>query len=229
MTFIATLAEATRNERAFLLDSPIIQDALRGDISRAQYVAFLKEAYFHVKQTVPLLMACGSRLRPDKEWLRGAVAHYIEEEYGHEQWILDDIANCGADPAIAKSGSPSRATELMVSFAFDTIQRRNPAGFFGMVYVLEGTSVALATDAAHAMRRTLGLPENAFRYLLSHGTIDETHIRFLESLLTRFEDPADRNEIIHCAQRFYWLYGQIFSSLPDRETADQIEDLKWVA
>lgn len=229
MTFVDALADATQTERAFLIDSPIIRDTLRGDITRAQYVAFLKEAYFHVKQTVPLLMACGSRLPDEKEWLRQAIAHYIEEECGHEQWILDDIANCGADPAIASRGTPSLATELMVAYAFDTVHRRNPVGFFGMVYVLEGTSVALATEAANAIRLALGLPTAAFRYLLSHGTIDATHVQFLASLLERIDDPADRADVVHAARRFYWLYARIFRTLPDRHAAGRAEDLRCVA
>ena len=36
---------------------------------------------------------------------------------------------------------PNVATELMVAYAYDTIQRINPMAFFGMVYVLEGTSI----------------------------------------------------------------------------------------
>jgi pyrroloquinoline quinone (PQQ) biosynthesis protein C len=229
MSFMTTLADVTRAERTFLIESPIIRDALRGDITRAQYVAYLREAYFHVKQTVPLLMACGARLSDGKEWLREAIAHYIAEEHGHERWILDDIANCGADPAIASDGQPSLATELMVAYAHDTIARGNPAAFFGMVYVLEGTSVALATEAANAIRHALGLPETACRYLLSHGTIDATHVQFLESLLERFEDPADRADIVHAARRFYLLYGQIFRTLPDRNEAGSMEELRCVA
>ena len=92
MRFYEELAALTAKERNYLLTSPIIEDALHGRITVSQYAAFLKEAYFHVKQTVPLLMACGARLGDDKEWLRKAVAHYIEDEYGHEQWILSDIA-----------------------------------------------------------------------------------------------------------------------------------------
>ena len=62
MKLFDSLAQAVATERDYLFSSPIIVDALRGNITRAQYVAFLKEAYFHVKETVPLLMACGSRL-----------------------------------------------------------------------------------------------------------------------------------------------------------------------
>jgi hypothetical protein len=38
-------------------------------------------------------------------------------------------------------------------------QRGNPLGFFGMVHVLEGTSVSLALLAADAIQKPLGLPD----------------------------------------------------------------------
>ena len=202
---------------------------MRGDITREQYVAFLKEAYFHVRHTVPLLMACGSRLRDDHEWLRGAVAHYIDDEYGHEQWILNDIRACGADADSIRRGQPSQATELMVSYAYDMIQRVNPVGFFGMVYVLEGTSVMLATRAAQTLERQLGLPDEAFTYLSSHGSIDQEHVRFLEELLNRFDKDEDRACIIHAARRFFYLYARIFRTLPDRQAAMERPDLRAVA
>ena len=229
MKLFESLGDAVATERDYLFSSPVIVDALRGEITLAQYVAFLKEAYFHVKETVPLLMACGSRLGDDQEWLRGAVAHYIDDEYGHEKWILNDIRACGADAERIRSGNPSRATELMVSYAWDTIQRRDPVGFFGMVYVLEGTSVALATQAANTLQASLGLPKEAFSYLLSHGSIDMEHVRFLEGLLNRFEDPKDHETITHCAKRFFYLYANIFRELPDRHSATLRDDLRQVA
>ena len=195
MNLFETLKQKTRNEHDYLFSSPLIVDALRGEVTRPQYVAFLREAYHHVRHTVPLLMTCGGRLSHDKEWLRGAVAHYIDDEYGHEKWILNDIEACGADPKLVSEGQPSLATELMVSYAYDTIQRKNPASFFGMVYVLEGTSVALATQAANTLQSQLGLPSEAFTYLQSHGSIDEDHIVFLEKLLSRFGHRSQRKAL----------------------------------
>lgn len=229
MSFYQELAELTASERHYLQASPIIQDALRGTVSVPQYVAFLREAYFHVRETVPLLMACGSRLRHDQEWLRAAVAHYIEDEIGHDEWILSDIAHCGADSELVRNGRPSFETEMMVAYAWDTIQRGNPAGFFGMVYVLEGTSVTLATQAADAIRNSLELPKKAFTYLVSHGSIDQTHVQFLEELLDRFDDPADRAAIEHAARRFFRLYASIFRALPGAAEAAERPELRSVA
>lgn len=214
MSFYLELADATRNEREHLLASPIIRDALEGTVTREEYVAFLTQAYYHVSQTVPLLMACGARLPARLEWLRKAVIDYLNEEYGHQEWVLEDIAEAGGDAAAVRRGSPAPATAAMVGCAWDVIQRGNPVGFFGMVFVLEGTSVALATMAADRLRPRLGLPKSAFTYLYSHGSLDEEHVDFLASLMDRLEAQEDRAAVIDAARRFFLLYAGIFRELP---------------
>jgi len=210
----------TREARAGFLEIPIVARALTGAVGRGEYLAFLSQAYHHVRHTVPLLMACGTRLPDRLEWLRETVAEYIGEEIGHEQWILDDIAAAGGDPVAARDRPPLPATELMVAYAYDLVNRVNPVGLFGMVYVLEGTSVALASRAADSLRRSLGLPKSAVRYLTSHGSLDQEHIQVLAGLLERLADPADRAAVIHAAAMFYRLYGDIFRSLSNQgETA----------
>jgi pyrroloquinoline quinone (PQQ) biosynthesis protein C len=213
MTFMERLNNETAKDREYLLTSPIIARSLQGDISLQDYVAFLTQAYHHVKHTVPLLMATGARLPEEKEWLREAVAEYIEEELGHQEWILNDIAACGFDKEDARNSTPGTAAELMVSYAYDTVQRRNPVGLFGMVHVLEGTSVQLADKAADAIKSTLGLPEKAFSYLRSHGALDIEHCALFESLMARIDDADDQDCIVHSAGMFYRLYANIFRTL----------------
>ena len=214
MTFFHTLQDRTAAERDHLLTAPVLQLAVDGKLSLETYIAFLTQAYHHVKHTVPLLMACGARLPERLEWLRSAIAEYIEEELGHHEWILNDLAACGADPEAVRHGQPALATELMVAYVSDRIARHNPVSFFGMVNVLEGTSIALATRAATAIRGSLGLPPAAFSYLNSHGSLDQEHIRFFEGLMNRLDDDADREAVVHTARVVYRLYGDMFRSLP---------------
>jgi hypothetical protein len=102
----------------------------------------------------------------------------------------------------------------MVAYAYDTIARRNPLGFFGMVHVLEGTSVNLALLAADRIQQNLALPDGAFGYLRSHGTLDREHTAHFEQLMDHVEDAADRQAIVHAARAFYRLYGDVFRGLP---------------
>lgn len=214
MSFFDTLKAGSETERQQMFAIPIIQDALRGHATTAQYIAFLTQAYHHVRHTVPLLMACGSRLAPEYEWLRAAIAEYIEEEVGHQEWILSDIAACGGDPDAVRSSQPHASTELMVAYAYHQIDRGNPISFFGMVHVLEGTSTALATHAADTLRGALGLPPEAFSYLNSHGSLDISHVAFFEGLVNRLEREADQQAVLHMARMMYKLYGDVFRSLP---------------
>ena len=214
MPFYEDLIAATNTDRAALFSAPIIADCLQGRVSNESYLAFLGQAYHHVRHTVPLLMACGARLPERHEWLRSAIAEYIEEELGHQEWILNDLAACGADPEAVRHGQPALATELMVAYVYDRIARHNPVSFFGMVNVLEGTSIALATRAASAIRGSLELPPTAFSYLNSHGSLDLEHMRFFEDLMNRLDADEYREAVVHTARVVYRLYGEMFRSLP---------------
>lgn len=213
MNFHDELLAATAAERAALLAIPFIRDGAAGRLQHADYVSFLTEAYHHVKHTLPLLMACGARLPERLEWLREAMGEYIEEETGHQEWILNDIRACGSDPEAVRRGRPGLAAELMVAYAHDTINRGNPVGFLGMVLVLEGTSTAVALHAAEALQQSLRLPPRAFSYLTSHGALDQEHTRFYATLVNRITDAGDRAALLHGARVFYHLYGDVFRGL----------------
>lgn len=213
MQFFEKLKHETVEDRLCLLSAPIIHNALSGDVSLRDYLAFLIQAYHHVKHTVPLLMAAGARLPEEKEWLREAIAEYIEEELGHQEWILNDIEACGGDKERVRISQCAPETELMVAYAYDMINRINPVGFFGMVHVLEGTSVTTADAAADGIQKALGLPRKAFSYLRSHGALDQSHVAFFEGLMNRLESEAEQDLVVHSAKRFYKLYGDIFRGL----------------
>lgn len=216
MTMYDDLLKATEVERKQLLSLPLITQGAAGNIALETYVAFLTQAYHHVKHTVPLLMATGGRLGEQYEWLRTAIGEYIEEEMGHQEWILDDINACGFDKEAVRNAKPSLATELMVAYAYDMVHRVNPIGFFGMVLVLEGTSTAVASQAAKSIGTSLNLPANCFVYLTSHGALDVGHTEFYADIVNKITDKNDQQLLIHSAKNFYKLYGDIFRDIEAR-------------
>jgi len=213
MSLFNRIQQETQKQQQWLTQLPLIQNALIGNITREKYIAFLGQAYHHVKQTIPLMMACGSQCSLNNRWVQKYMAEYIEEEIGHETWILNDIKAAGGDADNVRLGQPDAACELMIAYAYDMINRINPLGFFGMIYVLEGTSVALATQAAEAIQTNLQLPKSAFTYLISHGHVDQEHILFLKELLEQVKNKEDQDLIVHSTKRFFTLYGNIFQDL----------------
>lgn len=214
MSFFERLERETTAERLSLYAVPQILDGVAGQISRETYVAYLGEAYHHVSHTVPLLTLARDGMDADHARFRTAMEDYIAEETGHEHWILNDIRNAGGDAEAVRLGPPGAATERMVSYAYDYVARVNPMGLFGMVYVLEGTSIALATHGAEALSSSLGLGPECFSYLSSHGSLDQEHMKFFAGLMATVEDPADQAAIVEVAKAVFGLFADVFRSIP---------------
>lgn len=222
MTFFQRLITETAQGQQTLAAVPQIQDGLAGAISRETYIAYLTEAYHHVKHTVPLMRAARAGLDDAHDRFRHALDEYIAEETGHEEWILNDIRNCGGDPEAVRNGTPRAATQAMVDYAYDYIRRVNPMGFFGMVLVLEGTSVRLATQGAEAVARNLGLGPQCFSYLTSHGALDQEHLVFFQKLMDEVADPADQAAIIEVAGGVFTLFAGVFAAIPHSREAARV-------
>ncbi|MBU0655657.1 MAG: iron-containing redox enzyme family protein [Gammaproteobacteria bacterium] len=214
MSFYETLLQATEMERQTLYTVPQLVNALHGEISVATYREYLTQAYHHVKHTVRFLMAMGVRLPEEKKWLHHAIVEYLEEEVGHEEWILNDIEAAGGDKEAARRSCPHLETEVLVAYNYDYISRRNPVGFLGMVFMLESTSIQLATQGANTLQLALGLPPNAFTYLSSHGTLDISHMEFFRQLVNQIDDPADQTAIIEVARNTFRLFANVLASIP---------------
>ena len=214
MTFYERLMKETESARSELYTVPQLTDGLRGNINRETYIAYLTEAYHHVRHTVRFLMAMGARLPDDKKWLHDAISEYIEEEKGHEEWILNDIAAAGGDKEAARNATPNLATQVLVSYNYDYIARKNPVGFLGMVFMLESTSTQIANTGADAVMKNLGLPKSAFTYLYSHGALDIEHLKFFEKLVNGVTAPEDQAAIIEVANNTFRLFANLMRAIP---------------
>lgn len=222
MNFYDRLVAETAAGQMALAGVPQIMDGLAGRISLETYVAYLTEAYHHVKHTVPLMQAARAGLDDAHAEFRVALDEYIAEETGHEAWILNDIRHCGGDDEAVRNGEPREATRRMVAYAYDYIARVNPMGFFGMVFVLEGTSVRLATQGAAAVAENLNLGPQCFSYLRSHGSLDLEHLHFFQRLMTTVTQPADQAAIIEVANGIFERFAAVFRAIPHAPAAAHV-------
>lgn len=214
MSFYQTLVEATEEARQQLYTVPQLRDGLAGRITRETYRAYLAEAYHHVSHTVRFLMAMGAALPPEKKFLHESIVHYLEEEVGHEEWILNDIEAAGGNKDAVRRSVPNLETQVLVAYNYDYIARKNPVGFLGMVFMLESTSTQIANKGAEAIKSSLQLPRTAFTYLFSHGELDISHMQFFEKTVNQITDPKDQAAIIEVAQNTFRLFANVLRAIP---------------
>lgn len=222
MTFFTQLEASTQQARAALYAVPLIKNALAGRLDASTYRAYLAQAYHHVKHTPRFLMLTGASLPESHQWLLEPLAHYIAEERGHHEWILNDIAAMGGDKEAVRASTPLLDTQVLVAYNYDFITRRNPVGFFGMVYMLESVSVHIATPVAQALEKALKVDERVSSYLRSHGALDVSHMAFFTQLMGQITDPQDQKDIIEVAQNTFHLFANLLQAVDNNQEKNHV-------
>jgi len=214
-SFYDQLVHETAADEAGFRAIPIILRAVTFGVERDLYVEFLASAYYHVRHTCPLLGLALSRCDLDDSAYRAGLLAYLDEEKGHEDWILDDIRALGGDADRVRRTLAPLAVRVMVAYANYAIEHISPYALLGMVHVLEGMSVALARAAAGAIGATLAgdFQTGGFSYLNSHGHLDESHVELFAKLLDQIDTPDRRAVVMQAAKDFYRLYGDVFRAL----------------
>lgn len=217
MSFYDALIARTAAERNEFLSIPLIRETIQNGASRALYVDFLTQAYHHVKHTFGELALTAS-LTSD-EGYQDALVEYMEEERGHEKWILDDIRAMGGDAERVRTGKPGQACQVLVGYTYYAIQHISPYAMLGSVHVLEGMSTALADKAADAIQISLSVPgKDGFSYLRSHGALDIEHVAFFKEFVSKITDSEIQEVIVDTSKIIYRLYGDIFRELEMRHS-----------
>jgi pyrroloquinoline quinone (PQQ) biosynthesis protein C len=213
--FYDRLIAETEKERIGFTSIPLIGEALRSGASRELYIDFLTQAYHHVKHTFPLLALAAARTTD--EAYQDALVEYMEEERGHEKWILNDIDAMGASADAVRDGMPGMACQVMVGYTYYAIEWISPYAMLGSVHVLEGMSTLFADKAADAIQRSLAnRGKDGFSYLRSHGALDIEHVAFFKKLADGITDARTQQIVIDSSKVFYRLYGDIYHELATR-------------
>jgi hypothetical protein len=155
---------------------------------RERYPAYLAAMHGLIRASVPLMEAAAERcgLLPPGDPSAGPLARYFgthaEEERGHDDWLLEDLAVLGAPPPEALlPGDLRDDIAALAGTQYYLIRHCHPACLLGYIAVLEGCP----PDAAVTGRLPVltGWPAAAFRTVAGHAALDPDHQRDLDTLL----------------------------------------------
>jgi pyrroloquinoline quinone (PQQ) biosynthesis protein C len=219
MSFFITLVENSDAHRRAIETSPRVQQMMHKGLALPEYLAFLRDLYHIVWHFCPIMAAAAARCGDALRTVRYELYERIEEEKGHEDWVLEDIAALGGNvnAGIAALGkgvaAPSAPVQAMIGFNYYAVERVHPCSVLGMLYVLEVVASVYGGKAADSIARAIGrdTAKGGFRFLSSHATMDVDHMAKLNVLLKTIEDPAAQAAVIASTQVNFHQFGQLFS------------------
>jgi hypothetical protein len=213
MSFFITLVEQTDAMRRDVESLPKVQALIHDGLSLPEYRSFLHDLYHIVWHFCPIMAAAAGRCGEDYRHVRFDLYHRIEEERGHDEWVLEDIEAMGGDAAAARQlKAASAPVQAMIGFNYYSVERVHPCAVLGMLYVLEVVSSVyggkVADSIAGALERHVGA--GGFRFLSSHATLDVDHMAELNKVLNTIEDPGVQQIIVETTRVNFHQFGQMF-------------------
>lgn len=212
MSFFITLVEATDASRRDLEAQPKIHSMIHHGLSLEEYRAFLHDLYHIVWHFCPIMSAAASRCDDRFKSVRYELYERIEEEKGHEEWVLDDIRDTGGDVDAARTRPPSAPVQSVIAFNYWSAERQHPCAVLGMLYQLEVISSVYGGRVAGAIAKTIGreVDSGGFRFLTSHASMDMDHMAKLNVLVKTIDDPGAQAAIVNSTRVNFHQFGQMF-------------------
>jgi pyrroloquinoline quinone (PQQ) biosynthesis protein C len=213
MSFFITLVEDSDAGRRALEDEPRVHAMIHHGLTLEEYRAFLHDLYHIVWHFCPVMAGAVARCGDEFRDVRYALYERIEEEKGHESWVLEDIEAMGGDVAAARANPPSAPVQAMIAFNYHGAERVHPCSVLGMLYMLEVVSSVYGGRVSDSIARALGrdVSGGGFRFLTSHATMDVDHMASLNKLVKTIADPGAQRSIINATRVNFFQFRLMFS------------------
>ncbi|NNG04409.1 MAG: iron-containing redox enzyme family protein [Inquilinus sp.] len=213
MTVYDRIVEATRESRDAFSSLPLVRHILSEGMPRGAYLEFLEQLYHVVWHFCPTMAAAASRCGEDRRILRYALYHNIDDEKGHEDWVLNDIEAMDGDREAVRNSSAAVPIQAMIGFNYYAAEHLNPTSVLGMVHVLEEIAVSFAAPVVKLTTARIGMTgPKGFTFLTSHSEMDQDHVAQFKDLVQLIESRADQDAIINSAHVNYAMFGALFKA-----------------
>jgi hypothetical protein len=137
-----------------------------------------------IRATVPLTRVALDRaneLGDDPAGLAAYLELHVDEEFGHDETLLDDLVLLGLERGEVLERMPSPAVASLVGAQYYWILHHHPVAFLGYVGVMEGYPPT--DELVELLVARTGFPREAFRTFAEHGELDPGHRDHLDRTL----------------------------------------------
>ena len=212
MSFFITLVEMTDASRRDLELIPKVHSMMNHGLTLAEYRGFLHDLYHIVWHFCPVMSAAAARCDDRFRDVRYDLYERIEEEKGHDSWVLEDIEALGGDVRAVRETPPSPPAQAMIAFNYYASDRVHPCSVLGMLYMLEVVSSVYGGRVSDSIARAVGrnVEDGGFKFLSSHAAMDLDHMAKLNVLVKTIDDPGAQNAIVNATRVNFHQFGQLF-------------------
>ena len=191
-----------------LEQTPLIRKLTRGRFELADYQAFLVQLRQQVKDGALWMSRAASNIDEQHLELRSLLMKHAVTEHRDFRLLDADFVASGGDLNVIQNGEKNVGSEALSAWMFYEAGKPNPFGLLGAMWIIEGLGSIKAQEWGRRVKETLGLPDEAVRFLLYHGENDAQHIEEFKAMLAMvLPNEAVSKRIVRTAQVTARLYA----------------------
>ncbi len=214
LPFFADLVTRTDEARREFETNPVVLEAVANGMSIERYRKLLLELYHVVWHFNPVCAAAASRVPDSHRQVRYFLYEHMQEESGHEEWVMNDLEVVGVAHAATRAHAAGTHTLALNGYNYWSADRRHPCSVLGMMYALEVIASVYGGPFSSAIRESLLLEgERGVSFISSHATMDTEHMAELRILLNTITDTQARDAITESTLVNFHHFTRLFEAI----------------
>src|SRR6185437_14258817 len=212
--FFAELVTETDEARRAFETHPVVLDSVGNGMPLERYRRLLLELYHIVWHFNPVCAAAASRVADGQRPVRYFLYAHMQEESGHEEWVLNDLQAIGMARESAMTSVAGPFTSALCGYNYWSADRRHPCSVLGMIYALEVIASVYGGPFSVAIKEALHLQgEGGTTFISSHATMDAAHMAELRVILNTLHDAESQAAITESVLINFHHFTRIFDTV----------------
>ena len=212
--FFMELVSRTDEARREFETSSRVLDIVANGLSLERYRKLLLELYHVVWHFNPTCAAAACRITDQHRDVRYFLYDHMNEEKGHEEWVLNDLQVVGVSGEQARAYEPTLIMLGLNGYNYWSADRRHPCSVLGMLYALEVVASVYGGQMTAAITDSLLLEgDRGISFISSHATLDAEHMADLRVVLNKIEDEAAQAAVIESTVFNFHQFGRVLESV----------------
>jgi pyrroloquinoline quinone (PQQ) biosynthesis protein C len=214
LPFFADLVTRTDEARREFETNSRMLDIVANGLPLQRYRNLLLELYHVVWHFNPVCAAAASRVSDEHKQVRYFLYDHMNEEKGHEEWVLNDLGVVGVKPEQALAYKPTNFMLALNGYNYWAADRRHPCSVLGMLYALEVVASVYGGPMTAAITDSLLLEgDRGISFISSHATLDAEHMADLRVILNTLHDDAAKDAVIESTVFNFHQFGRVLEAI----------------
>ncbi len=214
LPFFADLVSRTDEARRAFESNSKVLDIVANGLPLERYRKLLLELYHVVWHFNPVCAAAASRVGDDQKQVRHFLYDHMNEEKGHEEWVVADLDAMGVKADEVKGYKPTEHMLALNGYNYWAADRRHPCSVLGMLYALEVIASVYGGPLTASISDALLLQgDRGISFISSHATLDTEHMADLRVILNTLHDDESKDAIIESTVFNFHQFGRVLEAV----------------